>query len=70
MVAKTRPMDWRYIRVLYAVDEFKRTGLPIRYEDYYEEFDMDEAELDEMFNRAALSMNTRVKVLPQAPTIH
>jgi DNA-binding transcriptional MocR family regulator len=70
MVAKTRPMDWRYIRAVYAVSEFKRTGLPICYDDYYDEFDMNEDELDELFDRVAMNMNTRVKVLPKTPTVH
>lgn len=70
MVAKTRYMDWRYMRAVYAVSESNRTGLPICYEQYYEEFDMDEGELDELFDRVAVNMSTRVKVLPKTPTIH
>lgn len=70
MVAKTRPMDWRYVCAVYAVSDSKCTGLPICYEQYYEWFDMDEDELDELFDRVALNMNTRVKVLPKTPTIH
>ena len=70
MVAKTRPMDWRYLRALYIVSDSKRTRLPICYTQYYEEFDMDEDELDDLFNRVAVNMSTRVQVLPQTPTIH
>ncbi|MFM0165686.1 hypothetical protein PQR39_35290 [Paraburkholderia sediminicola] len=63
-------MDWRYLRAVYIVEESKRTKLPICYVPYYEEFDMDEGELDELFNRVAVNMNTRVQVLPKTPTIH
>jgi hypothetical protein len=70
MVAKTRPMDWRYYRAVYIVEEAKRTKLPISYAPYYELFDMDEDELNELFNRVAVNMNTRVTVLPNDPTIH
>jgi hypothetical protein len=70
MVAKTRPMDWRYVRAVHAVVEMKRTGMPIFYSQYYEEFDMDEDELDELFDRVAMNMNTRVQVLPKDPTAH
>jgi hypothetical protein len=70
MVAKTRPMDWRYCRAVYIVEEAKRTKLPIAYTPYYELFDMDEDELNELFNRVAVNMNTRVTVLPNDPTIH
>jgi hypothetical protein len=70
MVAKTRPLDWRYVRAVYAVDESRKTGLPIRYSDYREEFDMDDDELDALFFLIAMNTNTRVNVLPIDPTAH
>ena len=70
MVAKTRPIDWRYVRAIAVVEEWVRTKLPIRYSDYFEEFDMDEDELDALFNTVALNMQLRVQVLPTDPPLH
>lgn len=70
MSAYEKPYDWRHRRAYFIVSEAKFTSLPIRYSDYAEVFDMDEDELDELFNRVAMSMQVRVTVLPNDPTSH